>query len=180
MTDEDGLLAAIRESPGDDLPRLAYADWLEEHGQTERAEFIRVQLELARLPAGDGRGPALWRRAKELLDARRVEWVPLLPAWASYPEFWRGLVGQVTARAADFLAEAEELRRRVPLEGVRLTEVRDLVALAGCPHLARLTSLDLFGTGIGAEGAAVLAASPYLAHLSSLHLTRLLHILTQR
>jgi uncharacterized protein (TIGR02996 family) len=42
---------AICENPADDVPRLIYADWLEEHGhQPERAEFIRVQIELAKLP----------------------------------------------------------------------------------------------------------------------------------
>ena len=42
----------ICEHPGDDTPRLVFADWLDEHGQEERAEFIRVQCELAtpRLP----------------------------------------------------------------------------------------------------------------------------------
>jgi uncharacterized protein (TIGR02996 family) len=28
----DAFLRAIEESPGDDTPRLIYADWLEEHG----------------------------------------------------------------------------------------------------------------------------------------------------
>lgn len=44
------FLATIIERPDDDLPRLLYADWLEEHGQIERAEFIRVQCELANPP----------------------------------------------------------------------------------------------------------------------------------
>lgn len=48
MSDATALLAAIRAAPEDDAPRLVYADWLEEHGQPERAEFIRVQCELAR------------------------------------------------------------------------------------------------------------------------------------
>jgi uncharacterized protein (TIGR02996 family) len=41
------LAAAVRANPADDLPRLVAADWLEEHGQAERAEFIRVQCRLA-------------------------------------------------------------------------------------------------------------------------------------
>lgn len=49
-SDEAGLLAAILESPEGDGPRLIYADWLEENGKPERASFIRVQCELARLP----------------------------------------------------------------------------------------------------------------------------------
>ncbi|MBY0515104.1 MAG: TIGR02996 domain-containing protein [Gemmataceae bacterium] len=41
MTDEPALLRAICSHPGDDTPRLVFADWLEERGQPERAEFIR-------------------------------------------------------------------------------------------------------------------------------------------
>jgi uncharacterized protein (TIGR02996 family) len=48
--DEAALLAAVLAGPDDDLPRLVYADWLDENGRPERAEFIRVQCELAQLP----------------------------------------------------------------------------------------------------------------------------------
>jgi len=65
------LLAAIRAAPGDDAPRLVYADWLDEHGQPERAEFIRVQCQLARheqLQSHTGDEiVALWLREDELL-----------------------------------------------------------------------------------------------------------------
>ena len=44
------LLKAIIADPEDDTARLAYADWLEENGQGERAEFVRVQVEFARHP----------------------------------------------------------------------------------------------------------------------------------
>ena len=43
-------------------------------------------------------------------------------------------------------------------------------ALAASPYLARLTSLELKSNRIGAEGARALAESPHLAHLTSLHL----------
>jgi uncharacterized protein (TIGR02996 family) len=43
---ESALLQAVIASPDDDLPRLVLADWLEENGQPERAEFIRVQIDL--------------------------------------------------------------------------------------------------------------------------------------
>lgn len=44
MSDHDALLKAILDEPEDDLVRLAYADWLEEHGSESeqfRAEMIR-------------------------------------------------------------------------------------------------------------------------------------------
>jgi uncharacterized protein (TIGR02996 family) len=62
MTDEDALIAAILDEEPADLPRLAYADWLEERGDLERAEYLR--LEVARL-----RDPALFS-SRELWQAR--------------------------------------------------------------------------------------------------------------
>ena len=45
-TEEAALLAAVLARPLDDLPRLVYADWLEETGEASsvaRAQFIRLQ-----------------------------------------------------------------------------------------------------------------------------------------
>ena len=39
-----GLFAAVKQAPDDDAPRLVLADWLEENGQPDRAEFVRLQL----------------------------------------------------------------------------------------------------------------------------------------
>jgi uncharacterized protein (TIGR02996 family) len=41
------LLAAVLDDPGNDELRLVCADWLEEHGELDHSEFIRVQCELA-------------------------------------------------------------------------------------------------------------------------------------
>ena len=41
------LLAECRANPAEDLPRLVLADWLDERGEADRAQFIRLQLELA-------------------------------------------------------------------------------------------------------------------------------------
>ena len=46
MTDRDALYRAILAHPDDDTPRLVYADWLEENGRAEEAEFIRVECRL--------------------------------------------------------------------------------------------------------------------------------------
>lgn len=59
MSNLPGLLAAVIADPEDDIPRLLYADAMEEDGQTARAEFVRVQIELAKTPeriACDGMG----------------------------------------------------------------------------------------------------------------------------
>ena len=41
------LLEAARQAPEDDSPRLVLADWLEDRGDGVRAEFIRLQCQLA-------------------------------------------------------------------------------------------------------------------------------------
>jgi uncharacterized protein (TIGR02996 family) len=48
ITEQD-FLTSIGERPDDNLPRLVYADWLEGEGQKDRADFIRLQCELASL-----------------------------------------------------------------------------------------------------------------------------------
>ena len=44
------FLEDILAHPDDDTPRLIFADWLDEQGDSARAEFIRVQIERASLP----------------------------------------------------------------------------------------------------------------------------------
>ena len=53
MTHADAFLDAIREAPDDDTPRLIFADWLDEHGDGDRAAFIRTQVRLALLVPDD-------------------------------------------------------------------------------------------------------------------------------
>lgn len=49
MSDGELLLRGILREPECDAARLVYADWLDENGEGERAEFVRVQCELARM-----------------------------------------------------------------------------------------------------------------------------------
>src|SRR5262249_12087028 len=79
------FIAAIRETPDDDTPRLVFSDWLEEQGEIARAELIRVQCELARLPTFDPRYPELHLRQLELIAAHEAEW---LGEWADRLVRW--------------------------------------------------------------------------------------------
>jgi len=45
------FLRAICTDPEDDTVRLVFADWLDENGDPERAEFIRLQVRRAQLKA---------------------------------------------------------------------------------------------------------------------------------
>lgn len=52
MSEEEALMGAVLASPDEDTPRLALADWWDEHGDKngrKRAELTRVQYELLRI-----------------------------------------------------------------------------------------------------------------------------------
>lgn len=49
MDERTALLRAVIAEPHSHLPRLVFADWLEEHGDAVRAEFIRTQCAYATL-----------------------------------------------------------------------------------------------------------------------------------
>src|SRR5262249_34567872 len=86
MSDEAAFLAAIRATPGDDVPRLVYADWLQEHGRAGRAQVIRVQIELATSTPADERYCDLVERQAELGVILGAE---LLAEWPQLPEGWQ-------------------------------------------------------------------------------------------
>jgi uncharacterized protein (TIGR02996 family) len=53
MSEEAGFLSAIQQAPADETARLVYADWLDEQGdpaKTARAEFIHLELQMAKVP----------------------------------------------------------------------------------------------------------------------------------
>src|SRR5690349_13768071 len=85
MTPDEAFLQAILEDP-EDAPRLIYADWLEDNGESDRAEFIRTQVERERLAPGDPALPRLTARAEQLLGLHWEEWVgPLRDAAGKNP-----------------------------------------------------------------------------------------------
>src|SRR5687768_12418256 len=94
MSDEKALLAAIWDHPHEDTPRLVYADWLQEHGHPERAEFVRVQCERARLDEWDDapRIEVLKKREEALWKPNAKAWKADLPKAIQNAGFRRGFV----------------------------------------------------------------------------------------
>ncbi len=174
MTHADAFLQAILDAPDDDAPRLLFADWLDDHGDPDQAEFIRVQIALAR---GGAVAPGLRRREQELLAIHQAEWADPVKGLAVAWCFQRGFIHEVRAELKSLIVDADEMFRRTPITRLQLLassrrEVRfDLLALlADCPHLSRLTHLDLSGCGDFRGGLAALLVSPHLTNLTSLHL----------
>jgi len=120
-----------------------FADWLEEHGEEERAEFIRVSCEWWRLgrkcqsPVKQGtlaEHPVLsdCGKCRVCILGKRMDdlWAP--ENWAPLPELedgrWnpiyrRGFVHSITLTCADWLTHRETLLKVVPLEKVTLTNL---------------------------------------------------------
>lgn len=74
MSDEAAFLAALKANPADDTTRLVYADWLDEHGEAAKAEYLRL---ISRLPVvGDDIDVRTTEatRATELGAALSAEW----------------------------------------------------------------------------------------------------------
>jgi len=130
MTDEQGLLRAIREDPADLTPRLIYADWLDEHGDPARAEFIRLQC--LRSQEGITAPNEFERRDREeeLLRDNRARWLAELPPlWGiTWSEFGHGFVESVHAYSfRAFQRQAAQIRSRIPLLGLTLQRVSRII-----------------------------------------------------
>ncbi len=142
------LLAAVLEKPEDDGVRLVYADWLDENGEPERAELIRVQIasdnaKAAGLSPADYPNVERWlAREKDLILHRWQGWypgcpvrvlippVPILPPSFAHPKplgiATRGFVGSVISSAADWLQFGDAILAAHPVTSVRLTSLPDV------------------------------------------------------
>jgi uncharacterized protein (TIGR02996 family) len=118
---QEASLADIADSPNDDAPRLAYADWLMEQSDpvlAARGELIALQCRMLH-EEGEAR-----KRTKQLARAisreHRAAWLGAASAFCEC-EFTRGFVEGVTLSSAGlgsprhYLDAVRELFRREPL-----------------------------------------------------------------
>ena len=120
-TEETHFLRAIRAEPNEDFPRLVYADWLEENGQAERAEFIRIQCAIAAGTDDDPKRLALTHRENRL--------------WRRFGPIWRAQLPQIAIPFMGLpgLTVSTGLVGRIPV-GVQIVSGRyreDLCLAAG-------------------------------------------------
>src|SRR5262245_6782880 len=159
MNERQAFLRAIIDEPDDDVVRLVYADWLDEHGDTEadraRAAFIRLQVEAARLDPYDPRRLDLEGRAEALLSAHCEAWLAGLEGWAvnqHITSFERGFPFVVRVGVCKLLDRGAELWAAAPFRHLSFwSDSREEAAdearfaeLSGCAHLARARHLNLW------------------------------------
>ena len=175
MTDND-FLEAIVANPTDDVPRQIYADWLEEHGENERAEFIRIQCELAELEPADPRRRELEPRQLELLRYLKAEWTWQLKGIATSCWMERGFVERIVITPDAFSEFHERIFKENPILEIRFDFFQDsaqaLTQLADCPGLAQIRGLSLEGIRLHnfEPAAQTLLYSDHLAKMVSLDL----------
>jgi uncharacterized protein (TIGR02996 family) len=197
MTPEVGFLRAMQEDE-DDTSRLIFADWLDEHGQPDRAEFIRLQCRLAKQVVPDVEGRL---RAEDLLDAHEHEWLEGLPQTGEIRphSFQRGFLSWVDVDSMEAFRRHAAALRQTTARNLRFTDEdgslpadwpewagaegltglffelykfdpAETALLAASPHVAGLRSLGITTSEFDSDSMAVLAASPRFAALTDLDL----------
>jgi hypothetical protein len=138
-----------------------YADLLQEHGDDDRAEFIRLQVALA--AGGDGLPDReeLEAQAARLLDRHRPEWeAGVRGDGVMEVTFCRGFVDGVTATADAFVRAGGGWWRAHPVRRVRLERIDGgLARVAAAPHLDSVRELHLADEFTGGQLGA-LAGTP--------------------
>jgi uncharacterized protein (TIGR02996 family) len=163
------FLQTVLENPADDGARLVYADWLEEQGDP-RGEFIRVQIESAKLNPGDPAFERLTDREMILLGRHGAEWRAEIPEWARGGcEFRRGFVSEVIIITRWQAGFGPELARMTPIEKVTLSiahmAIEDFADGPELPHLQELAVLD---DKMDPDDLKVLTQSPSLRQIRAL------------
>lgn len=175
MDDQLALLAAVLEFPEQDAPRLIYADWLDEHGDAPRAEFIRVSCELEWRPYSERR-TAHYRnllvRFRTLINAHRAAWVAPFTDEPTRVLFRRGFIeeAQLTveevvriedaALAREPLFELKVFGKRAPGSDALPDGVPAARRLAAWPGRGRFRKLTLTGLSLTLAARQELWAAP--------------------
>jgi len=171
---EEALLLAIRDDPGSDEPRLAYARWLVARGD-RTGELIAVQCELARAAEDGPSYRELTEREGTLL--RELAFV-LKPSGYHYvPRRTRGFQRDedLYVDAANFVDDADGWFRRAPaVSWLHLADAHPHVPrLATTPALARYRRLAFYSFNRPESPRPVLTDDDHQRLAESPHLTGL-------
>lgn len=169
------IFAEVCERVDDDTVKLVFADWLEEHGDSERAGAIRLAVERRKLHDLDPRAWVLDSRLEPIDDRPRRAWRDGLPRIPEVSFGWHGgLVTRAAASATGILRRHEEaIFAAGPITELEIVDDPPGVSadLAGCRYAGRVRKLLYHGVrGLETDAVARLAACPALAGLRELEL----------
>ena len=173
MDEGRALYETVCDHPLDDVPRLVYADWLQENGDEARAEFIRVQCELESTTDFGDDYFLLRQRESELWEAHRRRWAEGLPAdlGGEHGPFFRGFPGRLRLWHGEIDADSFEFDRYSPGHRHPYTAISIRTPLAefgervlSSPGLASIRDVQasvMRGDSWGDRFLAILARSPH-------------------
>jgi uncharacterized protein (TIGR02996 family) len=177
MNERLAFLHAICATPDDDTPRLVFADWLQDNGDEARAEFIRVQIELAL----SGENARLKEREGALLAAHREEWeqpfrrfevAGSFRRFVYDVHFRRGFVWGIDINDEEerFANHAKALFDLAPIQRVAFFHKWQHADLARCPELLRVKELSIDRAGFETEELEPLFRLKWFVNLNRLEL----------
>ncbi len=171
MYETELFLKRILEQPGDDAPRLVFADWLEEQ-RDPRGEFIRLQCALAK-SADAASQKKLRQREQSLLKEHGKRWSQSYSGIAERCSFRRGFVEGITVSTEKFLKHAHELFDWAPLRRIRLTQMKaaQIDSLASEPALDQIVEFDLTANDLQDAGIDRLLHTSQFRNLKSLNVS---------
>jgi uncharacterized protein (TIGR02996 family) len=168
--EEQAFIRRIQANPDEDGPRLIFADWLDEQGDS-RGEFIRLQCALASLSFDDPLYSELKAREQHLRDQHEPEWKAPIRRLVTDCQFHRGLIEAISIEARSFIELGDELFQLAPIRRVRFLEIgKDFAELVQSPLLSKIRELDLCGSYLGNGVPNMLSRSPYLSQIEMLDL----------
>ncbi len=202
MSERTAFIDAIIKNPDDNTARLIFADWLEENGKPERAEFIRLQIEAKEL-LNDGEMNQ-FGRADVLEVSYRSAWRSAIGLEEGAGQYERGFLTDVyvcptqfheltrqvlsfepvtfelhligldgdDAPQADSLAEDPLLGTVTSIWIRRGTDVKWFAQLMKSSHLNNLRQIRVYIDSLGVEGVKAITNAPAAFALESLHFER--------
>lgn len=175
--EQAALLAAIVANPDDDTARLVYADWLQENGDEEQAQYIRdsIKMEWLHIQQDEDR-QQISNRLEGVAEQNGKCWLEAIGVMHAEPIFDRGLPDAVIySDVSSFRQDAIALFARVPVVDVTINGLIDiadqdsdsLYPLATMPELKRLNSLHLTNSSwpVTLRGWEQFITSPNLSNL---------------
>lgn len=172
MTSEESFLQAIEETPDDHSSAFAFADWLVEQGEDDRAALIRVQCELAkRDEAWDVDRPLLVARQNRLYNLHLDDWMQQNRKKHGKNVIRRyswGVPCHVDVEHPDALMKKSSVALATPLVALNVTLGEGRGQFIDLPELARVRELALHH--LASDSIVALTRATHLGRLRNLTL----------
>ncbi len=169
------ILRQIQDNPDDDFLReTVLADWLSDHGEADRAEFIRIQCRLERMDDDSVARAELERQEAGLIQHGQESWLGPLRSIARGWSFGRGLIEELDCFLPDLTFRAVQARGWAEfwpwVRSLKIDFREELLTPPLCSLLPLIPGLDVSGRRLPAPAVRALLASSWLSELRLLRM----------